>query len=175
MAGSYRPLGRELKTLREKSHESLAQVSEAVEIDVQQLANFELGQDRPNEEILLMLVSHFQANEATAIKLWQLAGYNTMKISSAMLPQEIIQDIEAGSSEPKVLFTDTVDIIVNNHGVVMNFKQHGGNHQPITIARVGMSRDHAKSVLRILQTTLAQTETPNFKLPGSGISGTDKP
>jgi len=174
MAISYRLLGRELKALREKSRESLAQVSDAVEIDVKQLANYELGQDRPNEEILLLLISHFQANETLAIKLWGLAGYNALRIGSAALPSEIVKEVEADADQPKVLFTDTVDIIVNNHGVVMNFKQHNGNHQSVTIARVGMSREHAKSVLRILETTLAQTETPNFKLPGSGNSAADK-
>jgi hypothetical protein len=49
--------------------------------------------------------------------------------------------------------------MVNNYGVVMNFMQGGSpNSSPSSVARVGMSREHAKSVLKILQTTLSQTE-----------------
>jgi hypothetical protein len=41
----------------------------------------------------------------------------------------------------------------------MNFMQGGGpNAAPASVARVGMSREHAKSVLQILQATLSQTE-----------------
>jgi transcriptional regulator with XRE-family HTH domain len=63
----YRPLGRRLKALREKANESLAEVSGAVEIDVRELASYELGQSRPNEEVLLMLISHFSAQDDEAV------------------------------------------------------------------------------------------------------------
>ncbi|HEY5550131.1 MAG TPA: hypothetical protein VIK37_02960, partial [Candidatus Saccharimonadales bacterium] len=39
------------------------------------------------------------------------------------------------------------------------------NTPPIPVARVGMSREHAKSVLQILQSTLTQTEQNVAKLP----------
>jgi hypothetical protein len=49
--------------------------------------------------------------------------------------------------------------MVNNYGVVMNFMQGGGpNMQPLAVARVGMSKEHAKSVLDVLKQTLSQSE-----------------
>jgi transcriptional regulator with XRE-family HTH domain len=165
----YRPLGRRLKALREKAKESLAEVSGAVEIDVRELASFELGQARPNEEVLLMLISHFSAQDEEAVQLWELAGYGVTKISSAQMISDIsISGQATTSTNNPILFTDVVDIMVNNYGVVMNFMQSSGpSSKPNTVARIGMSREHAKSVLQILQVTLSQTEQILPKLPNS--------
>ncbi len=75
----FRPLGRRLKDLRDRANESLAEASGAVEIDVRQLASYELGQSLPTEEVLLLLISHFGAKEDEAVKLWELAGYTVGK------------------------------------------------------------------------------------------------
>jgi hypothetical protein len=45
----------------------------------------------------------------------------------------------------------------------MNFMQGGPKDSGQPVARIGMSREHAKSVLKILEITLTQTEN---KLPG---------
>ena len=156
----FRQLGKRLKQLRDGAGESLAEASGAVEIDVKQLANFELGRNRPSEDVLLLLISHFGAKDDIAIKLWELAGYDMGKIpASHMASVETEKTIGILHTEQRVLFTDVVDVIVNNYGVVMNFMQSPpAGSQPNTVARVGMSREHAKSVLQILQMTLNQTE-----------------
>jgi transcriptional regulator with XRE-family HTH domain len=158
---SFRPLGRQLKTLRVKAQETLADTSDAVEVDVKQLAAYELGQTRPSEDILLLLISHFKVRENEAIRLWQLAGYGLGGVAVQVIDSNQPQQEKAGDP---VLFTDTVDIIANNHGVVMNFMQTTGKgSQPTAVAKVGMSREHAKSILKILQITLARTEQhPNI-------------
>ncbi len=77
----------------------------------------------------------------------------------------------AATGNSHVLFTDIVDVIVNNYGVVMNFMQNtGSNTQPAVVAKIGMSREHAKSVLQILQLTLSQTEKNILKLPNKLIA-----
>ncbi len=159
----FRPLGKSLKALRDRVNETLAEASGAVEIDVKQLASYELGQARPNEEVLLLLISHFGAQDDEAVRLWELAGYGMDKIPAALTNTN---DNHATSGDNRILFTDIVDIIVNNYGVVMNFMQSSGpSAKPTTVARVGMSREHAKSVLQILQVTLAQTERSLPHLP----------
>jgi transcriptional regulator with XRE-family HTH domain len=160
----YQPLGKCLKALRQKSQESLAEASGAVEINEKQLANFELGQNRPSEDVLLLLISHFGVHDDEAVKIWELAGYGVTKVSISQ-PKERISLSEL-TPDNRILFTDVVDVIVNNYGVVMNFMQGSGpNSKPVAVARVGMSREHAKSVLQILQLTLAQTERSAPKLP----------
>jgi hypothetical protein len=63
--------------------------------------------------------------------------------------------------DPRVVYSDGVHISVNPSGVVMGFSQSGGpSNQPLAIARVGMSRDQAKDVLRVLQEALYQYDHP---------------
>lgn len=155
----FRLLGRRLRELRNRADETLAEVSGAVEIDVKELAQIELGHSRPSEEVLMLLVSHFGAGDDEAIRLWELAGYH----------KEVTTP-----SEQSILFTDVVDVAVNKYGVVMNFMQTGGaNNQSTPVARVGMSREHARSILKILQVTLSQTEGSYPKLPKRLIAPED--
>ena len=164
----YKPLGRKLKELRVTANESLAEASGAVEIDVRKLASFELGQDRPTEDVLLLLLSHFNVKDEEAIKLWEVAGYSTSKIPAI----QAIDDLANNQiqTDGQVLFTDVVDVVVNNYGVVMKFMQNSQSAQPITVAKVGMSREHAKSVLQVLQVTLAQTEKTQRRISASDNS-----
>ncbi len=157
-ARPYQKLGRHLKALRTRSGESLAEASGAVEIDVMELASFELGDRRPAEDVLLLLISHFGAADNEAVQLWEVAGYGSTKIPE---PASANQPLAQEAKGNPVLFTDVVDILVNNYGVMMNFMQNGGpGSAPTSVARVGMSREHAKSILQILRNTLDRTEQP---------------
>ena len=161
----FKPLGKQLKELRTQANESLAEASGAVEIDVCVLASYELGQSRPSEDVLMLLLSHFGVRDEQAVKLWEIAGYAMAKIPAV----HIMSDTANQAGVTQVLFTDIVDVMVNNYGVVMNFMQNTGpTSQPETVAKVGMSREHARSVLQILQATLYQTEHNQKKLNTSG-------
>lgn len=154
----YRPLGKQLKDLRTRANESLAEASGAVEIDVRELASFELGQSRPTEDVLLLLISHFGAKDDEAVRLWEMAGYGSDKISAVHIINNETAAVTTAQPDSQILFTDIVDIVVNNYGVIMNFMQTGPANTNQTVARVGMSREHAKSIMKILQATLDQTE-----------------
>ncbi len=160
----YLPLGRRLKRLRESRRESLAEVSGAVEIDTIQLEAIETGKRLPSEDILLLLINHFSIKDAEATKLWELAGYDQPESDSVPLPaaedqQAMKQALIVVPMDTRIVYTDTVHVVVNNYGVVMNFMQGGGaNNQSLSVARIGMSKEHAKSVLELLQRTLAQSE-----------------
>jgi transcriptional regulator with XRE-family HTH domain len=153
----YQPLGKQLKALRNRINESLAEASGAVEIEVRELANFELGKSRPSEDILLLLISHFGAKDDEAIRMWEMAGYAMDKVPASRADNIDTSPTQTGSDN-RILFTDIVDIMVNNYGVVMNFMQAGASNSTQSVAKVGMSREHAKSVLKILEHTLSQTE-----------------
>lgn len=161
----YKPLGNRLKRLREKMQESLAEVSGAVEIDIAQLTEIEKGLERPSEDILLLLISHFSIKDEEATRLWELASYNQQ---DAIMPDDSTsrQSLMLMPGEPRISYTDMVHVMVNNYGVVMNFMQATGpSNQPLSVARVGMSREHAKSVLELLQRTLAQSEPKTLPAP----------
>src|SRR3954447_26864299 len=116
----YKTLGKHLKELRTRANESLAEASGAVEIDVRELAGFELGKVRPSEDVLLLLISHFGAKDDEAIRLWEMAGYGMEKIPASRMANSESQPVQV-SDTTRVLYTDIVDVMVNNYGVVMNF------------------------------------------------------
>jgi transcriptional regulator with XRE-family HTH domain len=162
----YKPLGTRLRRLREQLRETLAEVSGAVEIDIEALSSMERGTERPSEDILLLLISHFSAKEDEAEQLWHLAGYKREKLNEAAEFEGFETD-EADPSRPIVMvmpmdarisYTDMAHVMVNDFGVVVNFMQTSGpNNKPFIVSRVGMSREHAESVVDMIQKALAQS------------------
>ena len=152
-AEPFKALGEGLRALRVKAHETLAETSGAVEINVKQLSSYELGRDCPNEEVLLMLISHFNPPDSEALWLWKLAGYGASEI-------ELGED--SSSEDVPVLFTDLAEITANQYGLVVDFKQGGGmNKSTKSVARLGMSREHAENMIRTLAIVLAKTNAAN--------------
>lgn len=152
----YKTLGWHLKFAREQKKESLAEVSGAVEIEMESLQSIEQGKSRPTEDVLLLLINHFGIEDLEASSLWELAGY----LSHVDIGQSDEKQVTvAMPADLRIIYTDMVHVMVNDYGVVMNFMQGGGPaNQPMAVARVGMSKTHAKSVLAILQKTLEQSE-----------------
>ncbi len=173
----FAELGLQLKRMRQKRQETLAEVSGAVEIEIDNLSRIEAGIECPSEDILLLLISHFAVKEDEATELWDKAGYD-----QAQLPNNHMANDASGQVAPTVMvmpmdarvaYTDMVHVMVNNYGVVINFMQGGGpGNQPLAVARLGMSKEHAKSVLEVLQRTLAQSDQKS--LPKSSSDKSEK-
>ncbi len=154
--------GAHLRSLRAKHRESLSDVSGAVEIDEKQLRDIESGRTEPTEDLVMLLIGHFSLREEEAMKLWQLAGLDREPV--------VVNDPSQYATETnKVLYTDMVHVSANSYGVIINFLQGlGGDGKPSAIARVGMSREHAKSIIEVLNRTLNMTENQNPKSLGDG-------
>jgi transcriptional regulator with XRE-family HTH domain len=157
----YETLGSQLRHLRERNRESLAEVSGAVEIDETELYKIEAGSQRPSEDILLLLISHFAVEDDKAAELWQLAGYDRQEeeheheaVQSNGRPQTLMVMID-----PRVMYSDTVEVAANSKGVVLNFAQAAGqNGQTLTVSRIGMSHEQAKLVMGVLHQALYDFE-----------------
>lgn len=164
----YQDLGNTLKRLRQRLQETVAEVSGAVEIETHHLQAIEQGKERPAEEILLLLISHFAVKEDEASKLWDLAGYD-----KSALPNEWMRDgdvtkppVYVMPMDVRIAYTDMAHVMANNYGVVVNFMQGAGpNNQPMIVSRVGMSKEHAQSLVDLLQKTLQRLEPK--QLPAS--------
>lgn len=170
----YKILGARLRGMRERLRESVAEVSGAVEIELDALTDFEQGKARPTEDILLLLISHFAVKEDEATKIWQLAGYEKDNSTTSMSTDDLNGLKNAVMVMPldaRISYTDMAHVVVNQHGVVLNFMQTAGpNNQPLVISRLGMSREHAQSLVELLQKTLAGTEPrPQQALPAPEI------
>jgi hypothetical protein len=155
----FRTLGTHLKYLREQSKESLGEVSGAVEIDEVKLSKIEEGHLRPEEDILLLLISHFSMPDQEAVQLWELAGYGgapeTIKHAD-VVPEEIQKTIVMlMPNDPRAVYSDGLDILCNQAGVTLHFTQESSkSNQPHSISKVGMSYEQAERVYQALQYAL---------------------
>ncbi len=161
----HKNLGRYLKTMRQRLQESLGETSGAVEIAVEQLDNYERGAERPSEDILMLLISHFGLQDEEAVKVWDLAGYdqrhrkfiddrdddNGYDDHSHRQPAQIM----LLALDNRVLYTNGAEVVTDNSGVVINFNQAGPSGQAAyAVSRIGMSYDQAEQLLQTLQRAL---------------------
>lgn len=155
----YKTLGNHLKYLREQCNESLAEVSGAVEIDEVMLSQIEDGLERPAEEILLLLISHFEMLPHEATKLWNLAGYygepDLLRGSMSGDANKNVMTITV--MDPRTVYTDGVEIAWNESGLSMHFSQ-AGKDKATVVSKVGMSYEQAERVYEALQAALMRSK-----------------
>lgn len=166
----FATLGQKLKTIRQKLHESVAEVSGAVEIDEQMLQRIEQGHERPSEDILMLLISHFGMKDDEAAGLWQLAGYDQPHDHNhhhhgQQADNQNRTMVMIMAVDPRVIYSDGAQVVANSSGVVLNFAQGVGTPNMLTTARIGMSRDQAQALLLTLQRTL-EASKPKQLPPG---------
>lgn len=159
----YKRLGTHLKSRRQKLQASLAEVSGAVEIEMETLLAIEDGSLRPSEDILLLLISYFSIKEEEATSLWKLAGYDAPEspTSAAEAPLSA-QQVMVLPIDARVVYTDMAHIATTPYGVTINFLQSQGlDGRPLAVSRVGMSREQALKVLSLLHKALI-TDAPKL-------------
>ncbi len=175
----FSSFGAALKNLREKNNKTLPEVSGAIEIDQSVLKSYEKGENRPTEDILLLLIQHFSLKNDEALEIWRLAGYSRVDFNESEKyfindPYGEIKQPQAGflsQNDPVIVYTDMIQVMVNNYGVILNFMQGAGvNSQPLAVAKVGMSKEHAKSVLEVLKKTIEQADELDKKKSTKRIS-----
>jgi transcriptional regulator with XRE-family HTH domain len=162
----FTSLGHHLRYVREQSNQSLAEVSGAVEIDEKQLARIEAGIERPAEEILLLLISHFGVKDREAVQLWELAEYDSS------MPDDMRPDADLANKptvmllamDMRTMYSDGLNVVVNPSGVTLNFTQQTNPTQTMPVARVGMSHQQAELVIKTLQQALLHAKYNGGKL-----------
>jgi transcriptional regulator with XRE-family HTH domain len=160
----FKTLGTQLKYLREQSKESLAEVSGAVEIDESSMQRIEDGFERPAEDILLLLISHFGMPEQEAVRLWELAGYDgAPETLRSGQDDDAIHSAQKAvvmflALDTRTIYTDGLEVTYNQAGVTFHFTQTSGKDQPTLVSRVGMSYEQAEQVMQTLQQTLLKAK-----------------
>jgi hypothetical protein len=166
MSDTSRPfvaLGNHLKYVREQAKQSLSEVSGAVEIDERSLKRIEAGEERPEEDILLLLISHFGVADQEAVQLWELADYGG-EVPEQIKPEGIIQAVGKPvvmllALDMRTTYSDGLDVHCNSAGVTLNFTQSSGRQSlPASVSRVGMSYDQAQQVLVALESALLKAK-----------------
>jgi transcriptional regulator with XRE-family HTH domain len=161
-------LGSHLRTVREQLKRSLAEVSGAVEIEQHELELIEAGQRRPEEDVMLLLISYFNVQDQEALHLWELAQYDSDLSEHLQLEQSETGAEAAGPAsfvnkpmvmvlamDVRTMYSDGLDVTTNRAGITLQFTQSVAHQtQPVPIARVGMSQQQAELVIQTLQTAL---------------------
>jgi len=160
----FKNIGERLKQWRQRVHESIDEVSGAVEIDKDQLLKIEKGLELPSEDILLLLISHLDVEEKDAQTLLEQAGYARAQLDgsglSSMDEQIIKQTLMIIPVDNRILYSDSVNVSATPNGLVMDFLQTTNNTQPATIGRIGVSLEHAERLQKLLAEMLEKTGKP---------------
>lgn len=152
----YKSLGNHLKYVREQSRQSLIEVSGAVEIDEKRLERIEAGLERPAEDILLLLISHFGVADREAVQLWELAEYDS-DMPDHIRPESLEQQLNSKNVvmlvgfDTRTIYSDGLDVSWNDAGMTLNFTQVTAPDQTLPIAKIGMSFEQAQKVIETLQ------------------------
>jgi transcriptional regulator with XRE-family HTH domain len=151
----FKALGTHLKQVREQRNETLAEASGAVEIDPSALERIEDGRDRPSEDILMLLINHFEVKDQEAVHLWESAGYQDGDTNQRLPEQLEKAAVVLLTLDNRTVYSDGLVIDANQSGLTLSFTQ-APNHQaqPNTVAKVGMSYEQAEQVLASLQTAI---------------------
>lgn len=168
----YQTLGTWLKQMRQKSQQSVAEVSGAVEIDTDTLSDIERGAKRPSEDILMLLISYFSVKEDEAVKAWEMAGYgkpSSIKSSDNDSHEDALQPVIVMPMDARIVYTDMANVQINKYGLTINFLQSDGiGSKPLAVSRVGMSREHAEKLIITLEKALRPPEQKLLSEPDSG-------
>lgn len=161
----FKMLGNHLKYLREQLKESVIEVSGAVEIDASDLERIEQGQERPSEDILLLLIQHYDMQDQEAVQLWELAGYDgdnsphhqKIEANTAAMFQNK-QMVMLLAMDVRTMYSDGIDISINPAGLTLNFTQSTAENQHTAVGRIGMSYDQAVEVMKTLEQALLRAK-----------------
>jgi transcriptional regulator with XRE-family HTH domain len=148
----FATLGGHLKHLRQQAQQTLAEVSGAVEIDQAALERIENGQERPAEDVLVLLINHFNMADGEADHLWELAGYIN---NDRQTPDQKLVLLLA--LDNRVLYSDGLDINCTPAGMTLTFTQNG-QPEPLPVAKIGLSYDQAARVSDALQRALLHAQ-----------------
>lgn len=159
---NLKELGVALKAYRVAAEESVSDLAEAIELSEDVIKRTETGLQKPSLEMIELIGRHYSLREPEISRLVELAGHSAEDFSFDLAPADI--DLRKLSEDYDVLFapvlyTDMVNVVSNHHGVTINFVQKGnGEDKPVVISRVGMSHEHAKSILKVLAESIKRAE-----------------
>jgi hypothetical protein len=164
-ATPFQPLGTHLKYLREQLKETIHEASGAVEIGVDELERIERGLIRPSEDILLLLIQHYNMHDQEAVQLWELAGYDGDNSPHRLRIEEATaaainnkQMVMLLAMDVRTMYSDGFDININQAGMTFTFTQTAGKGQQLPVGKIGMSYDQAEQVLKTLEQALLKAK-----------------
>ena len=179
-AKQFENLGGQLKKIRLDANKTLTDVSGALELSERQLSAIERGEERPHEELILLLASYFKLSKMQTQKLLYLAGYNKGSqkakarskkdnfaafledfLGKHMLDSQHFMIAFSEKIQEKAIYTNETSVNVSQNGVIIKFAQSTFVDKAaisVPVAKVGMSLEHAHQLNKILTKALKKVE-----------------
>ena len=169
----FQDFGGQLRKIRLDANKTIDDVSGAVELPVEDLKRIEMGEMRPEEGLIRLLSGYFNLPFSKFQQLLRLAGYkkkgavgakNDFRSFFGDMPGGKAQDSQqlflaiSEISDDRAVYTNETSVNVSKSGVVIEFLQSAAinrDNQPKTIAKIGMSIEHAHQLRDILQHALS--------------------
>ena len=163
MEKKYINLGLTLREIRTKTGEGIKTTSNKLGLDYSYLSKLENGLQRPSKQVLNQLIAHFNLTSSEARDIFMLAGYRRGVVS---VSEDSDFQTEKVQSKPEILvrsdqvtlYSDSVGVDVNQYGFVLSFAQTLGPNKQLIVSRIGMSKEHIKSLVRVLSELLDKAE-----------------
>ncbi|MGH7239615.1 MAG: helix-turn-helix domain-containing protein [Candidatus Saccharimonadales bacterium] len=164
IAKPFKALGQHIQGIRQQARRSVADVCGAVEIGEKQLKKIEAGYTRPDEDVMLLLISYFNLPDQEALHIWDLGNYDTDLAEHLQLENETPPSpgseyamrpmIMMMAMDVRTMYSDGLDIMRTDDGLTLSFTQATKDGQALPVARVGMSYSQAEKVLKTLEIAL---------------------
>ncbi len=168
-----------LRKVREEQKYTLEQVANAIGVSKVYLSNLENGYEKPSSATLGKLREFYKLNKDFAFEATETANDSSLSSSDtskevSSMPEEQKQK-PAGQTQTQtlqikvpetlnVLYSDSAFVTASRFGLVFDFAQTvGPTNQQNVVARIGMSKEHAESLMRVLQQKIVEMQAMEEK------------
>lgn len=168
---SFIEFGQRIRIYRVRKDENITQAAKNLDVDRTYLSRLENGHLQPTRKVLEKICKYYSISQNDASEIYTLAGYAGKDIVMQNKEREGVEKImeENQISKSKdvkgvelnvpnnavVIYTDSAFVTTNEFGCVIDFAQRlGSTNKQNVVARVGMSKDHAKALIKVLQERL---------------------
>lgn len=151
--------GGKLKRYRIRAgYENLQKAADALGVDRSYLSKLEAGLSNPSSRFFNEMAALYRLTPEETFDLINLIGFRKEVITVAEQKQGEPQfgpQIAIPQARAEILYSDAVQVDVNEFGVVLNFAQRlGPSNKQIVVSRVGMSKEHVRALIKIIESLL---------------------
>lgn len=165
--------GHRIRMYRVQKGENITQAAKGLELDRTYLSRLENGHLQPTRKLLEKICEYYLIPEDEASEIYTLAGYAGKDIVMQNKKGEGVERRMEGNqisesrgakgielnvpSNAVVLYTDSAFVTTNEFGICIDFAQRlGSTNKHNVVTRVGMSKEHARALIKVLQERLKE-------------------
>lgn len=158
----FSQIGKAIRLYRTRNNDTLSNLAEYLGIDIGNLSKIETGKRKAPEQVLHKIAERYRLNPLEKNDLYISSGYphykevNYLYMEQNQNAQQV--NVQVPGNLP-VLFSDVAGVTSSPFGLVFDFGQRvGSTNQVNVVARVGVSKEHAEALLKVLADKLREMQ-----------------